>query len=44
MEEEEIALFTAVSHQVKYYSTDLGKMTEENTPGRSKSGVTDSFC
>lgn len=47
VEEREIALFTAVLPQVKYNST---KMIEENTPGRSKSGMTgifvelDTFC
>lgn len=47
VEEGEIALFTAVLPQVKYNST---KMIEENTPGRSKSGMTgifvelDTFC
>lgn len=44
VKEEEIALLTAVSPQVKYYSTGLREMTEEYILGRNKSGETDSLC
>lgn len=43
-EGEEIALFSAVSPQLWCYSTGLGKITEGNTPRRSKSEVTCSIC
>lgn len=41
---EDIALFTAVSPQLRCGSTGLGKVTEGNTPGGNKSEVTNGIC